>query len=268
MSQDIVLVSNASMDIFPDNKLSDFRVRLPQPIVLDPGYRVALTRISFTKSYFNFEAGYGHVILSETGQDYVPLEADAKKCNLRLRLIPGYYTPETLIDMINIQIKRRIKIQGTNEGGIKIKDDLEYELTNGFLVTRHGTLDVGGKGTIRWSLKFDEATQKILGINDPNSTRPVFVNQGFTDLYVYSDLVYPSVVGDTTCELLTILDGQTERPYGSHCCEVWDDPWFHKLAKTTFSEIRVYIRSDTGKAPKFRFGRVCLRLSFKREDAI
>lgn len=260
MSLDIVLVSNSSMDLFPDNKLSQFRVRLPHPITLDPSYRVALTRISWTKSFFNFRGGSGVVHLSDTKSE---MDAENKDEAMTCKLLAGFYEPETLIQMLNLQVKK-----------VKIRADLDlksypvYSLTNGYLTTEPGVIDAGDEKEYRWYLKFDKQTEKILGFEGETVTRPVFVDQGYTDFYVYSDLVYPSIVGDQTCELLNIIDGQTDQPYGSHCCESWEQPWYHKLAKTSFQEIIVYLRRDDGTAPHFRFGRVCLRLTFKREDDI
>lgn len=210
-----MLVSNASMDLFPDNKLSDFKVRLPQPMVLDTNYCVAITRISFTKSYFNYEGGSATVILSESGADFVSPAAEAQTNQLIAKLIPGYYTPEEIVNMINFQIEREIRIEANGQD--MIYDYPEYELSNGFLTLKHGKLRVGVT-KLHWKMRFDKATEKILGLEDEENPRPVFTNQGYTDLYLYSDLVYPSVVGDQFCELLAIIDGQTEMPYGSHCC--------------------------------------------------
>lgn len=117
----------------------------------------------------------------------------------------------------------------------------------------------------RCELSFDPITKAILGM-DKDPKRPVFLNQSFTDLYVYSDLVYPTIVGDQTCELLCVLDGQTDIAYGSHCSEVLDDPWYLPLAKNNFQTIHIYLRTDTGRAPRFRFGRVNLGLSFRKDN--
>lgn len=264
MSQDIVLVSNASMDLFPWNNLSDFRVRLPQPVTLDQSYRVALTRISYTKSYFNYDVKGGFwVILSDTKEKYVPDKESINKCKLECKLLPGYYTPQTFIDMINIQVSGVI-IGGTD----RKKSDPVFKLKNGFLFVEPGSFENASKNEIKWELLFDNKTNRFLGIDDkdPEKQRPVFMNQGLTDLFVYSDLVYPTIVGDSSCELLTILDGQTEKDFGAHCCEIFEDAWYHPLAKTSFQEIRIYIRTDTGEPPNFRFGRVNLRLSFKKDD--
>lgn len=264
MTTDIVLVSNASMDIYPSNKLHDFSVRLPQPLTFDGSYRVAVTRVSFTKSYFNFNQNSGQgglmvVINSETGEEYEPSTKTENKC----RILAGHYSPESFIKMINAQIKKFIKFPETHE----MQTFASYKLVNGFLECDPGTYTDADGNAIRWEMKFDKYVKEILG-SATDDKRPVFLNQGLTDLMLYCDLCYPSIVGDKNCELLAVLDGQTEKAYGSHCSETFEDPWFHRLSKHTFQTVHVYIRTDSGQAPDFRFGRVNLRLTFRKENAI
>lgn len=267
MSQDIVLVSNASMDLYPENKLSDFRVRLPQTLTFDQSYRVGITRISFTKSYFNYEHPHTTrkywIIISETKAPYDPDAISRTKCRVGGYAAAGYYTPETFVKMID-QCAKDTLITGTD----KQKTQPSYSLKNDYLVVVPGIFINANGHEIKYQLDFDQYTRRYIGISDHETPRPVFINQGFTDLYVYSDIVYPSIVGDQNCELLTIIDGQTAKPFGSHCSETFEDPWFHELARSSFSDVRVYIRTDNGEAPNFRFGRVSLRLSFKKQDVI
>lgn len=267
MTTDIVLVSNASMDLYPSNKLHDFHVRLPQPLTFDSTYRVAVTRVSFTKSYFNFNLNFGQgtvmqVMISENQQLYAS-ETFSSKAQKTAQVLPGHYSPESFVEMINSQIKRFIKFGGTDE----MKELVKYRLVNGFFECEPGTfLDKDGT-EIKWEMKFDKYMKDILGIATEDR-RPVFLNQGLTDLMLYCDLCYPSIVGDKNCDLLAVLDGQTDKPYGSHCSETFEDPWFHRLAKQSFQTVHVYIKTDTGQSPDFRFGRVNLRLTFKKEDAV
>ena len=265
MRQDIVLVSNASMDLYPDNRLSNFRVRLPQPLAFDPSYKVAITRISFTKSYFNYDHRRGErkfwLILSDNRDRYEPDKESLSKCRIEGYPLSGYFTPATFVDMINVTAVDLL-IAGTDQ----TMQAPKYSLKNGYLECRPGTFINAGGHEIKYELQFDPFTRALLGIENEGGEhkRPVFLNQGWTDLYVYSDLVYPSIVGDQSCELMCIVDGQTEKNYGSHCVEVFEDPWYHPLAKTNFQDIHVYIRNDSGAAPNFKFGRVCLRLSFRK----
>lgn len=269
MSLDIVLVSNSSMNLYPSNKLSDFSVRLPHPLTFDSSYRVAVTRVSFTKSYFNFNlnsgnGAYMYIIHTETGEKYVhDAKAQPQGAVYSCQIAAGHYSPEDFIAMINNQIERFIKIGGTD----KHKTFCKYKLVNGFLECTPGIMENKEGLDVKWEMGFDKNVKQILGISTEDR-RPVFLNSGLTDLLLYCDLCYPSIVGDRNCDLLAILDGQTEKPYGSHCTEIFEEPWFHRLAKTTFQTIRIYIRTDSGASPPFKFGRVNLRLTFRKGDAI
>ena len=218
MRQDVVLVSNASMDLYPNNKLSSFRVRLPQPLAFDPSYRVAITRISFTKSYFNYDHKRGErkywLILSDNKDRYIPDKDSLSKCRIEGYPLSGYFTPSSFVDMINVTAIDLV-IDGTD----KTLKAPKYSLKNGYLECEPGTFTNANGHQIRYQLQFDPVTRALLGIENEDNLRPVFLNQGWTDLYVYSDLVYPSIVGDQACELMCIMDGQTEKPYGSHCVE-------------------------------------------------
>ena len=43
----LALPSNASLDVFPDNKTTEYRVKLPQPFELDGNWEVGLYSISY-----------------------------------------------------------------------------------------------------------------------------------------------------------------------------------------------------------------------------
>ena len=45
----LTLPSNVSLDVFPDNKTSEYRVKLPQPVELDGNWEVGLYSI-FTQT--------------------------------------------------------------------------------------------------------------------------------------------------------------------------------------------------------------------------
>ena len=50
----ITLPSNSSMDLYPENKTSSYKVHLSNPIQLDPArWEVALSEIQFLHSWYN-----------------------------------------------------------------------------------------------------------------------------------------------------------------------------------------------------------------------
>ena len=48
----LTLPSNASLDVFPDNKTTEYRVKLPQPIELDGNWEVGLYSISNPNTWY------------------------------------------------------------------------------------------------------------------------------------------------------------------------------------------------------------------------
>jgi hypothetical protein len=48
----LTLPSNASLDVFPDNKTTEYRVKLPQPIDLDGNWEVGLYSISYPHTWY------------------------------------------------------------------------------------------------------------------------------------------------------------------------------------------------------------------------
>ena len=54
----LMLPSNSSMDVFPNNTLSNFKVNLSQPINIDPHkWEVGLAEIQFPVSWYNVRDG-------------------------------------------------------------------------------------------------------------------------------------------------------------------------------------------------------------------
>ena len=99
----VTLPSNASLDVYPNNTLTDYHVELPVPIHLDGKYEVALHSMQYTRSWDNISEGDTKIKFSIN---------DVKaKFNLEI----GHYSdPEDLIEIINntiIEVGTRQKIR-------------------------------------------------------------------------------------------------------------------------------------------------------------
>ena len=59
----VTLPSNSSMDIYPDNKISSFKVNLPETLQVDPEHwEVALKEIQFPHLWYNVRKGKNYFI--------------------------------------------------------------------------------------------------------------------------------------------------------------------------------------------------------------
>jgi hypothetical protein len=238
----IVLPSNASMDIFPDNRLSHFKVRLPQRIELTNDWECGLSEISFTKSWYNMPSGE-NITISNYPSDKLPIiEVDAG----------NYNKAEDLISHINSKIQSKWS-------------DLLFEIPV-LTVDAKGLLNYKKPGRIDRNtgiqLKFSSYLTEILGVEQE---RPINIHQKFTSLFVYCSIIDQVIIGHTRGPLLRVVNAHPEFPFGRHITETFEEPYYMQLSSKTFDEIEIYLRNDSGEAPYFNFGRVVISLHFKRQ---
>jgi len=228
----VVLPSNASYEIYK-NKLSSFTVRLPTMLNLGPEWQVAAVSISYPKSWFNIGEGYTIEMTHRV---------EKKKTGYKATIPPGNYeSSDDLIDEIN-------RLTTAWPGNIKFK------------VEKH-KLKIDNAPP---SLIISENLAQVLGQINNKSVRPIYLDQGLNSLYVYSDIVYPSIIGDTIGPLLRVVHVPSKTTFGQQVTEYFDPPYYYPLAHFNFQEITCYIRTDTGVPPAFRFGRVVITLHFKK----
>ncbi len=256
----LVLPSNASPILYPDNKVSAYTVLLPHPIDLGPNWLVTLSEISYTKSWFNVQE-------SKIGMQYVDgIGDEVVDDHYQLTLPAGYYpSPEDFVKTINRKMKEWKRIAGVKSVPQYVVEDRKLRLNQ----TEAGTPAKGEAelpnwgGKRRYSASFEPQIEEVLGITNPRAQRPIHLNQGWGNLYVYSDIVEESIVGDVTAPLLRVIGTDTQAPFGTQITVSFDDEQYRRVSRHSFQEITIYLANDQGKRPHFHFGRVTVTLKFK-----
>jgi hypothetical protein len=256
----LVLPSNASPILYPDNKVSAYTVLLPHPIDIGPNWYVTLSEISYTKSWFNVQEskiamvyidGIGNEVIDHTHQ---------------LTLPGGYYhSPEDFVKIVNRKLKEWERIPGVTAVPEYVVEDrkLKIRLTDDDS-TAEGEAEFPSWGDSRkFNASFEPEIQEILGIANIQEQRPIHLNQGWGNLYVYSDIVEESIVGDVTAPLLRVMGTDTTAPFGTQITISFDDEQYRRASRHSFQEISIYLANDQGKRPHFHFGRVTVTLKFK-----
>lgn len=250
MDRYMTLVSNASMDLYPNNKRSSFRTRLPYLHDFSEGaWFVGLTELTYTKSWFN--VADGHHLSPAYADDFqtVPLLASAVKTPIQ----PGFYeSTASLVTHVN-ELMAKWNIRG-------IKQIPVLEVKSNQKVAHK----VYGKDHLNkeFGAQFDKRLNQLLGIYE---NRPAFLDQGMTSLFIYCNIIQPQVVGDSLEPLLRTVGVNSDAPFGQNVTETFESPYYLPLSSKVFQEIQIDIRSDTGDAPAFQFGRVALTLHFVQE---
>lgn len=245
----LVLPSNASSTVFPDNKISHYRVRLPFVHELPGSWEIALTEISYTRSWFNIAPGNYVECATNMGGTY----ADSR------RYIEGgnYETIEQLLEAVNKQLATwKTHFPGTESAP-------ELDLVGDKIKTKtKGLFQMDRTTQLKDEMKpvFSKALADVLGID---SDRPASL-ETIRNLYVYSDIVKPIIVGDQQQPLLRVVNVRPST-FGTNVTEIFERPYYVPVNYSAFQEIAINIVDDNNINPHFQFGRVTLTLHMRPE---
>lgn len=119
-------------------------------------------------------------------------------------------------------------------------------------------------------LSFSPALADILAIMKPRnpnelhmtSQTEIDVQRGCHFLFVYTDIVQDSIVGDIKAPLLrsVIARGQ----YGENVRDIFTKPMYIPLKSNYFDTCRISIKDETGSPVKFNYGTTSVTLHFRR----
>lgn len=246
----LTLLSNSSMNYFPNNKSTCFSTQLQKSIQLSDEWSVALVELQ-----------YPCTLLSVNNQDNV--------------LLVTFKTT-------NGSVKKHIKIETGNYDSI---DDLLLQINSNSHIRDKVVFSMNAS-TKRVSVDFKTDDIKSLKLSnrlsfqlgfEPNTnlyaikhgSHPANILLGIIpQMFIYCDIVEPQVVGDTVAQLLRIVTVDKDKyVYGSHKMITFSQPHYIPVLKREFETLEIDIRSDSGKPVPFEFGTVCIKLHFKKSPA-
>ena len=242
------LPSGNSLDYFPDNTLTQYRVKLPRELTFSGKWEVGLTEIQYPRTWYNLSDDEGWMHMRPKPDDKMMI----------LKLKGGYYPNSKFL----LNAMKGVKSMSKSHGKIGFEYD---EITQKVTITvqkgaeiilspRLGVL-LGFADTEGVHMKFTEGVHTGQWVCD--------VNQGFTSLYVYTDIIEPTMVGNTYAPLLRIVPVS-----GKHGNTVTKDLGrniqYYPLQQKAFDTIEIDIRKNTGEKVKFERGRVVVTLNFRQ----
>ena len=92
--------------------------------------------------------------------------------------------------------------------------------------------------------------------------RPYDLNGGIHSLYVYSDVVEFSTVGDVRAQLLRAVKIPNLIQFGDNVDITYERPYYIPVASKEVRSIEIDIKDDAGEPVEFMFGRVQVVLHF------
>ena len=271
MGRIIILPSNASMGLYPENTLSDYRTKLPFPLNLEGNYEAALMEIQYPRTYNNITVSQTHVtitILRETS---------------KFRIKPGFYrTADQLVAALNSGIIHHIEKLARTYPKIKIYEaecqDRKQAMCEFVVNERMNKVFIHFKPRVRIHISND--MKDILGFNT-NMLKPekdaashdqeivtvegqhqIDTYQSRYSIFVYCSIVTPQIVGDSFVPLLRAVPVEGE--HGLIVTKTYIRPHYFPLKKNYIDEIEISLRDSVGEKIPFERGRVIVTLDIRK----
>jgi hypothetical protein len=245
------------MSMFPENTVSKYITKLPSTLEFHGNWEVGLAEIIFPMTFYNVRIG---------------------KCKLDFfyKTTDVDFSKPELIKNSDYYLKKLFTIT-VPEGNYKsLNDVLEYinshEKNNDDFILFFDQLSsrIGVKSNLKYSVFCNKEFGEILGFNrrqpmEGTSPLPASLYKNMPQqLFVYSDIVEPQIVGDTVAPLLRIIGVQPSETFGSVIEKNYETPHYLPLLKRQFETIDISICDHTGKPAAFEYGPVTIKLHFKR----
>jgi len=281
MMKNLYLTLPSNTADFPENKTSDYRVKLPNPIELQGRWEMGLVEIQYPFSWNNIHAeserDRDNFLVFLVEPNYIPIVVDVS---------PGWYgTVDELFAAIQQGIEEAKKLNlkslqttdGTENETPENVDSIEAALKDGF----HLTYDQIRK-RVRLNLNttlikecfLGKHLQYLLGFPSDQSitftaeknlaTYPPDLTGSFNTLYVYCNLVESQIVGGSLVPLLRTVP--IEGKFGDSINKVFLSPHYLDLRTNSFDTIEISIRDDTDKPVKFNFGKSIVKLHLRKRQ--
>ena len=270
----MVLPSNSSMNIYPENRTSSYKVQLPYPLELDvEKWEVALSEVQFPNNFYTIRKGYNKIKKgyvnpksNELEKLYKNMKTEEDKEELKgiinreleqgytfqehIEVIPGVYDKiEDILSQLTRHEKNNPRTVSyvyhpiTQKVYIALKKDtfLDFNMS-----------DV--------ALCFDFKTMvKLEGSNTYASQNTASLNH-YPNCNIYKDVVQNQLVGDVKAPLLRVVPLQD----GRFTCVSYERPAFLPICRKNISVVEVNIRDQTGELLSFESGTSTVTLLFKR----
>ena len=293
----VSLHSNACSNIFPDNKTSDFRNKLSNPIQLSPG--------EWEVSLFDMTYIYGHVMIAKQEKLASIIVFQGNEARIvdhcaTVDIRSAYELLEELEKILRLkktETKNRIvklTFDATQIGAVYFTEKvsailgLEYEPT--VLNPEIFESWLEKVNILAFDVKSDDYVEAVLDspFNAITSEQlvaafstkhieehkkgeaivtgyaPVFENAGWTSLFVYCDVIRPQYVADVLANCLKVVPykGQT----GAICHHSFVQSQFVDVSVSSLEVIHITVLTETGSKLSFDYSPVSITLKFRQKQ--
>lgn len=251
----MVLPSNASPQVYPENKTSNYKIQLSERVELHDEWEVALLEFHYPNTIEQVSEGENLIQI---------IYSDGKKDTFLVK--PGHYiTRENILFALHETLTPIEELpDGKGRSSVVELTENGYILFHPFLRAPDAKYTFSPRLAIQLGLLHPgpyPTNQELFG------TYPVETSLGVTpQLYVYLDIIQDQIVGHTRAPLLRTIPVETRKTYGGMSTYRCDPPIYFNLKTKSFDTLEVNIRTHTGKFVPFDHGTSTLLCHFRQRS--
>lgn len=274
------LLSNASMNVYKDNKPQHFRTLLPTPLYLEGEWEVGLSTIIYPHNWNQLKS-QGTLMVN------LPVTSNASglRINEAIRIEFSFKQFDSLTEFVkvlnehlNAEVEKHILTSKTVFKPVTLEEKhtykhLQFSLSSG-RPQKLSLLDYGYGTDFKidfprpelptrelWRMcGFEDKVTEI--VEGSQAKNPVSLTLQLPSLFVYTPMIEYVGVGDTHAPLFAVVPVRGN--LGDIVYERFDKPIYMRLNQKYIAEIEVSIKDDTGEDIVFNAGKTILILHFRR----
>ena len=244
----VTLPSNGSMNVFPDNTVTEYKNKLPRPLHLDGEWEVGLVECTYPYSWFQ--------ICNETSEIYT---RNTSRGDEGGKWLKATLNPVRVINATEIGLRRYLP------------DDLRN--ANVLLFDGHNfNWLVKMKAKTGKEVRFEGKITQTLGVPDPfvledtwTYGRYPWAVQNVHQIFVYTDIISPHAVGDREVPLLKQFCVTGLPDFGLPVNVTPPVTAYYPVNRNPIDSIEIVLRDGTGKKIPFTSGRTIVTLHFRQQ---
>ena len=279
-----ILVLPSNVQGGETNTTSNYTTQLARRFIFPPGeeWEVGLLEVHYPKTWFNIWTDQ-HIRLIKMSNPNNTVSS-VQVIDSKAILPAGHYpTARGLVDAINglmdktfmnLTFHPRLTYNKFNErveyslGWEQGVDDIRYFVDFGPELNHVLGFVHAVEGSVLQMAKAGGLAEEMTEAFHSNSLvafRPIDLYSGYHSLYVYSDVVEYSEVGDSLTQILRVIE-VPKKDFGEQVTLTYPNPYYIPVLKREFQSIEIDLKNELGQSVPFQSGRVIVTLHFKKRN--
>lgn len=266
----MILPSNSSMKVYPENTTSCYVTKLPQEINLHGLWEVGISEIHFPRSFLHLRKEERDItMISSISPLHKDVYGDPTPHNVEVTASLPYGVYNTFDEFL----EHLNTVLFDNNAHINFHYSTEHNNTYVFAESSCDNEVCNFDHSVRMSraildiLGYAEVSEYVkVGINPAIASRPAnILNALPRQLYIYTDICEPTIVGDVQAALLRIAPvNYKDYVFASNQYQTFTPVNYIPLIRNCFRTITIDIRDHLGRVIPFECGTSTVTLHFRQ----